>query len=179
MFRNLLIAVAVFGLGWGASFGAGLAFARRGVAPQVQAANAPGAQLSQAGAGGQFVQGGQGRVGVVQSLDGQTLTLMGANNQQVKVTLTDQTQIMKFAAAAASDLTAGTRVAVQPQGQPAADGSVTAASIQIVPEGAAAAFGPAAGQGAQGAQGAQGGPAGQRSGQQGAQTGQRQQQPAG
>src|SRR5919197_1320329 len=111
MFRNLVIAVAIFGLGWGASFGAGMAVGRRGAAPQVLAANPPGATLGQGGqtAGGQVGQGsqggagGQGRVGVVQALDGRTLTMMGANNQQLKVTLTDQTQILKMAPGAPAD----------------------------------------------------------------------------
>ena len=173
MFRNLVIAVAIFGLGWGASFGAGMALGRRGTAPQVQAANAPGSLVGQAGQGGQGGQGGQagtgaqGRGGVVQAVDGRTLTLMGANNQQLKVTLTDQTQILKMAPGAPVDLAPGVRVAVQPQGQPAGDGTVTAAAVEIVPEGAAAGF--AGGFGGQG---------GQRQGQ-GGQGAQRQQAPAG
>jgi hypothetical protein len=185
MYRNLLIAVAVFGLGWGASFGAGLAMGRRGAAPAVQAANAPGAQLAQGGqgalGGGQGGAGAQGRLGVVQSVDGKTLTVTGANNQPLKVALTDQTQILKQAAGAAADLTPGTRVAVQPQGQPAADGTVTAATVQVLPEGLAAALGQAAGQGAQGAQGGQRQAGGGQQGQQGqqGQGAQRQQQQAG
>src|SRR5438046_1983226 len=131
MYRNLLILVAIFGLGWGASFGAGAAYGRRSI-PQAQAAAAPGSQLGQFGQGGG--QNGQGRgvaFGTVDHLDGNTLFLTGANNQQVKVNLTDQTRILKEASGAPSDLAAGARVTVQPQGQPAADGTVTAATVQI------------------------------------------------
>lgn len=135
MFRNLLILVAVFGLGWGASFGAGAAYGRRSI-PRVQAAAVPGGQFSQGvqGAGG-GVQGRIGAVGTVDHLDGKTLFVAEANGQQVKVNLTDQTQILKETAGTTADLTSGIRVAVQPQGQPAADGTVTAATVQIVPEG--------------------------------------------
>ena len=147
-FRSLLIAVAIFGLGWGASFGAGIAYGKRGTGPQVQAATFPGAGGAQTG-NGFGGQGGRGAFGTVASVDGRTLTLTEANNQQVKVTLTDQTQIFKQAAGTAADLTAGARVTVQPQGQPAWDGTITAATINVVPAdaaGAAAAGGAAGGQ---------------------------------
>ena len=179
VFRNLLIAVAVFGLGWGASFGAGAAYARRST-PQVQAAAAPGGQSGQAGQGGLFIQGGgqsgQGRgiaFGTIDHVEGKTLYLTGANGQQEKVNLTDQTQILKLAPGAVSDLAAGTRVTVQPQGQPAADGTITAATVQIVPEGAGPG-GQGQGQSGQGGQGAQRGQQGggqRQPGQQGQQTG--------
>src|SRR5438094_6255112 len=118
IYRNLLIGVAIFGLGWGASFGAGAAYGRRSI-PQAQAAAAPGSQLSQGS--GQNAQGRGVAFGTVDHLDGNTLFLTGANNQSVKVNLTDQTRILKEAAGATSDLTSGVRVTVQPQGQPAAD----------------------------------------------------------
>src|SRR5262245_44170108 len=147
VFRNLLIAVAIFGLGWGASFGAGAAYGRRSL-PQVQAASAPGGQFSQAGQfgqstqsgqGGQGGQSGQGRgvaFGTLGKRDGNTRRLTGANNQQQTVTLTDQTRILKEAAGTPADLAAGTRITVQAQGQPAADGTITAGTVQILPEGA-------------------------------------------
>ncbi|MBI3972914.1 MAG: hypothetical protein HY332_16680 [Chloroflexi bacterium] len=148
MFKPLLIGVAVFGLGWGASFGAGVAYGKRGT-PAVQAAiaggqlalRAQGAEGAQLNAGGQAGQGGQGRgitVGSVERVDGKTLYVTGPNNQQVKATLTDQTQITKQAVGTVADLIAGARVTVQPQGQPGPDGTVTAASVSIVPEGAGA-----------------------------------------
>jgi hypothetical protein len=151
VFRNLLIAVAVFGLGWGASFAAGAVYGRRSL-PQVQAAAAPGNQFGQGGQLGQGSQGGQGRgaFGTVSKVDGNTLYITGANNQQEKAYLTDQTRILKEATGSPADLTPGTRVTVLPQGQPAADGTITAATVQVVPEGVTP---PGQGQGAQRAQG--------------------------
>ena len=143
MFRTLLIAVAVFGLGWGASFGAGVAFGRR-TAPVAQAAALPGGaqvqtQAGGAGAGGAAAAaGGQGgaqtriTAGTVERVDGQTLVLAAAQGgQPTRVSLTGQTQILKQAAGTTADLTAGTVVTVQPQGQPAADGTITAATVMI------------------------------------------------
>jgi hypothetical protein len=158
--------VAIFGLGWGASFGAGMAFGRRSVStlPAAQAAAIPGAGQAQtggaAGQSGQAAQGGPGgatvrgtAIGTVQSLDGQTLTLSGPNNQAVKVALTDQTQFLKMGEGTAADLTTGATVTVQP--------------VTIVPAGARIPLG--AGGGGPGAAGGQGA---QRQGGQGAQGGQ-------
>ncbi|HET6319119.1 MAG TPA: hypothetical protein VFG86_21915 [Chloroflexota bacterium] len=150
MFRNLVIIVALFGLGWGASFGAGVAFGRRSTPAAAQAAPIAGAvqvQGAQGGQGaqgagqqgGQFTfgqggQGGQGRgaLGTVERLDGQTLTLSGGQGgQQTRVTLNPQTQILKQAPGTTADLTPGTAVTVQAQGQPAADGTITAGTIMI------------------------------------------------
>ena len=160
-YRTLLIIVAIFGLGWGASFGAGLAVGRRAAPPAqvAQAAPGPGGPLGQfipgqggAAPGGAGGQGGQARVatlGTVDHVDGQAVYVTGPNGQQVRVEVTDQTQIMKQVPGALGDLAAGARVAVQPQGQSAADGSLTAATITLLPEGAA---GPRAGQGTGGQQ---------------------------
>jgi hypothetical protein len=145
VFKNLLIGVAIFGLGWGASFGAGAAWARRSLAPPNQAQIIPagqfgagGAAATGAGAGG-ATGAGAGAVrapagGTVERLDGQTLLVAGPNGQTSRVTLTDQTQITKQGPASPADLTAGSRVAVAPQGQPAPDGTVTAAAVTILPE---------------------------------------------
>jgi hypothetical protein len=153
VFKNLLIGVAIFGLGWGASFGAGAAWGRRSVAPPVQAQVLTPGQFAAggtgqggfgaqggtggAGAGGAQTQGRGATAGTVDHVDGQTLYLTEANGQQVRVNLTDQTQITKLDRGAAEDLTAGSRVAVVPQGQPGADGALTAASVNVLPEGAA------------------------------------------
>src|SRR5688500_16490086 len=98
MFRNLLIIVAVFGLGWGASFGAGVAFGRRTAPAPAAAAPTGGAQVQlQAGGGqgGQGAQGGQGgaqarvAAGTVERVDGQTLVLTaGQGGQPTRVTMT-------------------------------------------------------------------------------------------
>jgi hypothetical protein len=175
MFRTLLIAVAIFGIGWGASFGAGVAFGRRSN-PAAQAAGPanlpPGGVLQVQGAPGGATapgggaQGGPGgaagqlrvaNVATVDRVEGQTLFVTGPNNQPVRVALTGQTQILKQATGTPADLAPGTRIAIQPQGQPAADGSLTAASITVVPDAAAGAQRPGPGQGG-------GGPAGQAGG---------------
>jgi hypothetical protein len=175
MFRNLIIFVAVFGLGWGASFGAGMAFGRRSVPapPVAQAATIAlgqgaaaggqgGAGAAQSGPGGVVRVGGAG--GVVERVEGQTLTLRGPNNQQVRVALTDQTQVHKQVEGSTGDLAAGVSVLVQPQGQPGADGVVTAAAVTVLPANAAAR--PGQGQGGQrpGGAGGAGGQGAQRAG---------------
>ena len=165
MFRNLLLIVAIFGLGWGASFGAGTAYGRRTTATTAaaQAATIPlgqgqaaagGAQGGQAGPGGAggtggggFAGGAGGRAGVVERVEGQTLTLRAANNQPVRVTLTDQTQVLKTVEGTAGDLTAGATVTVQPQGQPGADGAISASAITVLPANAGARQGGAGGAG--------------------------------
>ena len=163
MFRNLVVVVAVFGLGWGASFGAGMAYGKR-TTPAAQAAVIPGAAAAQLAPAGQASQGGpagQARattLGIIDRVDGRTLTVTGPTNQQVKVTVTDQTQITKQASGALADLAAGTRITVQPQGQPAADGTVTAAIVSIVSESSFGALGGQQGQ--QGGQQREGGQAG-------------------
>jgi hypothetical protein len=176
VFKNLLFGIAIFGLGWGASFGAGAAWGRRSVASPVQAQVVPagqfvtggaagagaGAGAAGAGAAGQGSQGGPVRVaggataGTVNRVEGQTLVVDAANGQQTRVTLTDQTRIVKEGVGTAADLTAGNGVTVVSQGQPAADGTVTAAAVTILPPGTPlpAAGGPG-GQGGQGGQGVQ------------------------
>jgi hypothetical protein len=149
VFKNLLIGVAIFGLGWGASFGAGAAWGRRSIASPAQAQVIPAGQFgagaaggAPAAAGGTQTGGGaaavRGAAGTVDRVEGQTLFLSGPNGQQTRVTLTDQTQIMKQAPGTPADLTPGSRVAVAAQGQPGADGAITAASVNVLPEGAAA-----------------------------------------
>ena len=160
MFRNLLIIVAIFGLGWGASFGAGVAFGRR-TAPAAQAAAVPGGVQVQvgggaaggggAGGGAAAAGGGQARVaaGTVERVDGQTLVLAAAQGgQPTRVSVNGQTQILKQAAGTTADLTPGSNVTVQAQGQPAADGTLTAATIMIGGAGGPAGLRPGAAPGA-------------------------------
>src|SRR5688572_24124316 len=100
MFRTLLIAVAVFGLGWGASFGAGVAFGRRNNPTAQAAAPAnlpPGAIVQGQGAPAGVTVPGGGAAGQVRAVtvatvdrvEGQTLFVTGPNNQPVRVTLTN------------------------------------------------------------------------------------------
>ena len=158
MFRNLLIIVAIFGIGWGASFGAGVAFGRRSASTAQAAAIPGGAQVQAGGAGGPAGAGGQGAAqgrvtaGTVDRVDGQTLVLNAAQGgQPTRVSLTGQTQILKQGAGTTADLTPGATVTVQSQGQPAADGTLTAASIMVGGPGGGGAIlqRPAGAQGAQ------------------------------
>ncbi|HEV2123803.1 MAG TPA: hypothetical protein VGW38_13650 [Chloroflexota bacterium] len=180
MFRNLLIGVAIFGLGWGGSFAAGTEWGKRSAASApaqaAQAAGIPGGQIQfgggQGGPGGQGGTGGAagaqfrgGTAGTVERVEGQTVYVKGPNDQTIKVNLNGQTQILKQVEGSTGGLTAGARVMVQSQGQPAADGSITASQVTLVPAGAAIG-GPMGGPGGQGGQrpGGQGGQAGQRQG---------------
>ena len=185
MFRTLLFGIVAIGLAGGASFGAGVSVGKRGVAPTAQAAAAPGGVLAQTGRGGQGGQGSQagftgqgdqGRAeafGTVDRIEGRTLYVTGPNNQQLKVAVTDQTQVLKQAQGSLADLTPGSRVSVQAQGQPAADGTLAAATVSLVPQGFEGQFGQfAQGDHAAGQQG-QRGPSGQPA--QGGQSGQRSQ----
>ena len=141
MLRNLLIIVAVFGIGWGASFGAGTAYGRRtapAAAATVGAAGGTGGTQVQTaaggGAGGAAPGGAQARgtAGTVERVDGQTLVLTAPQGgQSTRVNMTGQTQILKQAAGTTADLTPGSTVTVQAQGQPAADGSIIAGTIMI------------------------------------------------
>ncbi|MDQ3699586.1 MAG: DUF5666 domain-containing protein, partial [Chloroflexota bacterium] len=155
--------MALFGLGWGASFAAGATWGRRSVTPAAQASVVSTSQ-SATGAQGQQGQGGQGQgratAGTVERVEGTTLVVSGPNGQPVRITLTEQTQISRQIAGTAADLAAGARVLVVPQGQPGADGTLTAATVSLVPEGGGATTG-------QGAPGAAGGLAGRPAGGQG------------
>ncbi|MBI3973351.1 MAG: hypothetical protein HY332_18935 [Chloroflexi bacterium] len=119
MFRTLLLGVVAVALTGGAAFGAGVSIGRRGAAPPVQA---------------QGDLGGAGAFGTVDRVEARTLYVTGPNNQQFKVVLTDQTQVLRLTQGSVADITPGSRVTVQAQGQPAADGTLTAAAVSLVPE---------------------------------------------
>ena len=94
----------------------------------------------QGGPGGQGFQGGppgfqqgDGAFGLLQSVNGSTLTLQTPDGQTVKVTTTPSTQITKVVngtaqSASLSDLTTGQPVIVQ--GTTGSDGTVAAAAIR-------------------------------------------------
>lgn len=87
--------------------------------------------------GGSFA--GRGTFGSVVSISGNTLTIKDAQGNDVKVTLQDSTTVTKTVTGSTSDLVAGANVTVA--GQRAADGSVTATNITIVPAGSGVAIG--------------------------------------
>ena len=134
MFRNLLIIVAVFGLGWGGSFAAGMTYGQRqaALASPVGAggqsgARAIGASTPQPGGAGQTGgfrgQGGPGgrmTVGTVARVDGLTVFLTTGENQEVAITVSAQTPITRPEPVALADLAPGTRVTVMAQGAPGA-----------------------------------------------------------
>ena len=134
MFRNLLIIVAVFGLGWGGSFAAGMTYGQRqaALASPVGAgaqsgARAIGASTPQPGGagqtggfGGQGGPGGRMTVGTVSRVDGLTVFLTTGENQEVAITVSAQTPITRPEPVALADLAPGTRVTVMAQGAPGA-----------------------------------------------------------
>ena len=149
-FRNLLIGVALLGLSVGGAFMAGAMYGQRtALAAQSGSHGGPAGAYAAQGPGGpdQVVQVGPGApggpsgaaatFGTVSRVEGRMVYVTGADGKEVRVTLTDQTRIEKQAEGTVADLKAGTQVAVQSQGQAAADGSVTAATIALLPEGAA------------------------------------------
>ena len=134
MFRNLLIIVAVFGLGWGGSFAAGMTYGQRqaALASPVGAggqsgARAIGASTPQPGGagqtggfGGQGGPGGRMTMGTVARVDGLTVFLTTGENQEVAITVSAQTPITRPEPVALADLAPGTRVTVMAQGAPGA-----------------------------------------------------------
>ena len=100
---------------------------------------APGAGMNQSqGAApnenmntGNFPAGGMGRgaSGEVKSVDGNTLTLTTGENE-TKVTLSDNTTIVKTISGSTADLTAGQQVMVT--GERDSDGNITATQVTIL-----------------------------------------------
>lgn len=159
VFQVLIVATAVFGLGLGAAFGGGVFYGRR-TAPETPAAAAPtagapgggGAGATTAGGaptgGGGLPGGGAGAptTGVVEEINGDTVTVRTQAGGTVAIKLQGDTQVRQLAPAAPADIKPGLGVIVT--GQPDVDGKVAARSVQIT--------GPAA----QGSPGGQAGPRG-------------------
>lgn len=83
---------------------------------------------------------GSGRVtGQVQSIADGRLTIQTPNNNSQIVLVNGSTSYQKMTAGSAGDVTTGTQVLVLGQQNP--DGSTTATSIQIIPEGTNFPFG--------------------------------------
>ncbi|MEY4405951.1 MAG: hypothetical protein RL345_417 [Chloroflexota bacterium] len=153
MFRNLLIIVAVFGLGWGGSFAAGMTYGQRQASLASPAgaggqsgARAIGASTPQPGGGGQSgglgAQGGPGgrmTVGTVARVDGLMVFLTTGENQEVAIAVSDQTPITRPEPVALADLATGTRVTVMAQGAPGATAvpgaPLVAQSISVIASG--------------------------------------------
>ena len=166
-FQILVVLTAVFGLGLGAAFAGGAWWGRRD-APKAEAtptaAAAPGAPggagaaAGPGGAGGAPGGGaaGQATTGVVEEINGDTITVRTAAGGTVAIKLQADTQVRQLASASPSDIRPGSNVIVQ--GQPDIDGKVAARSVQITGAGQPGGAG-----GQPGAQGGAPGGQGQRS----------------
>lgn len=152
MFRILLLIVVVFGLGWGAAFGAGVAYGRAGAGPSPAASvsrsdSAPAAP-SGFGSAGSSGSGpatssedgprgamagtmlGRGTIGVVEQAAADRLTLRGAGGQTT-VLLQPDTAIRKATDASRADLRAGAMILISGQRDPS--GNVAARSVLLLP----------------------------------------------
>ncbi|MHB1006629.1 MAG: DUF5666 domain-containing protein [Chloroflexota bacterium] len=99
-----------------------------------------GGQGAQFGQGNQSASSGQSGqssarrtrlVGKVRGVDGQSLTVAGSDGTTTKVSIGNTTALQKTTAATVADLKVGVNVIVN--GDAAADGTVTARGVQIVP----------------------------------------------
>jgi hypothetical protein len=152
-FRIIMIGVAIIGLGFGASFGAGIAYGRSTPkeaesAPTQQQLNSQlgitgsggtgaaalgtaAAGAAQRGAGGAAALATRGTTGRITAVEGRTITVE-TRTGNVKVTLAANATIEKVSSGTVSDLKVGdTIVAI---GDRNADGSVNATSLAQVPQ---------------------------------------------
>jgi hypothetical protein len=142
--NNLTIALVVVIAALGGFYGG--AKVEQGKVPAAAASPVLPAGGGAGGAGGAGATGGtggtggggfggfaRGTAGQVTAISGNTLTITTAAGQQVKVQLSDTTTITKTVQGSRTDLQQGATVTVA--GQRAADGSVTATSVTILPAG--------------------------------------------
>jgi hypothetical protein len=71
--------------------------------------------------------------GQIESIDGDTLLVGGAGGEQIHVLVTETTLIEKYASVTVEELTVGEQVVVS--GTENDDGSYTARSVQVAPQG--------------------------------------------
>ncbi|HXH22541.1 MAG TPA: hypothetical protein VNN10_10955 [Dehalococcoidia bacterium] len=166
-FRIIMIAVAVVGLGFGASFGAGVAYGRGtpktvSAAPTQQQLNlqlgvtgstggASAAATQVAGAGGQRggaaqALAGRTTTGRVTAIEGRTLTIETAQGSQ-KVNLAANATLEKLSTATLADFKVGDTIVAS--GTRASDGTFEASALSQVPQGLGGALGGLGGGGAQ------------------------------
>ncbi|MGD9894159.1 MAG: DUF5666 domain-containing protein [Dehalococcoidia bacterium] len=134
-FQILVVVVAVVGLTTGAAFAGGVLYGRE----STPASDPAQAQAATAGAGGVTRiagagQGGGGQpgaatIGVIEQVDGQTMTVKKQDGTSVSVSLQPDTQVMQNTPAAVTDLQPGMPVTVA--GQPGSAGTIAARSVQI------------------------------------------------
>jgi hypothetical protein len=131
-FQILVVFTAVFGLGLGAAFGAGAWWGGR----EAPAATATPVAAPQAGGGGGLPAGlggaggaAQATTGVVEQIDGDTVTIRTPAGGTVAVKLGPDTQVRQLVSASTGEIKPGLNLIVQ--GQPDIDGKVAARSVQI------------------------------------------------
>ena len=159
-FRTLMIGVAIIGLGFGASFGAGIAYGRgtpkaAASAPTQQQLNSQlgvsgagstggtavaggGAQRGAGGAGGAAQALGRSATGRITAVDGRTITIETAAGAQ-KVNLAANATLERVTAASAADFKVGDTILAS--GVRNADGSFDASSVSQVPSSLQGALG--------------------------------------
>jgi hypothetical protein len=134
-FQILVVFVAVVGLTTGGAFAGGVLYGRESApeseAPQTTtAATGTGGGTRIVGPGGAGQAGGAApTTGVVEKVEGQTMTVKTQDGASVAVTLQPDTQVTQVAPAATTDLQPGVPVSVS--GQPGSDGTIAARSVQI------------------------------------------------
>ena len=111
-----------------------LAARRQGGFPGANGTGQPGTAARAGGQGGIF--------GQIESIGAGVLVIKDNNGKQTQVKVTDTTLIEKQAAVKLTDLTTGETVIIS--GSTAADGSITARSVQAAPAGRFGAGGPGA-----------------------------------
>ncbi|HEX2186713.1 MAG TPA: hypothetical protein VHN78_14540, partial [Chloroflexota bacterium] len=89
---------------------------------------------------GGVVLGASATIGTISRVEGKTVYVKAPDGKETKVTLTAQTRIQKQVDGTAADLQPGANVTVRPEGQPGSDGSVTAASVSLLPEDGSVTF---------------------------------------
>jgi hypothetical protein len=147
---RIILGIVVLVLVAGASFYGGMVYGKN----QEQAALAARRQgaFPGAGANGQLTgqaganarTGGQGGMlfGQIDSIGDGALVVKDNNGKQTQVKVTDTTLIEKQASVKLTDLTTGETVIIS--GSTAADGSITARSVQVAPAGRFGQGGPGA-----------------------------------
>jgi hypothetical protein len=137
--RNLTVALVVviavlggFYSGWKYSQSQGTASAATPTAAAAAAAPAPAASGATGAQGAQGGFGGRGTLGQVTAVNGSVVTIHNpTTGQDTKVQLAADTTVTKTAAGSAADIQPGVSVTVV--GPTAADGTVNATSVTIVP----------------------------------------------
>jgi hypothetical protein len=134
MKKNILVIISIVVLlvvGCGAFYGGVIYGKSKNAGPSFAGGNfLSGTKTGQPGVGG---NGGGGASGEIVSKDGNSITLKTQNGGSKIIFYSSTTQISKSTSGTIDDLAAGTNVSIT--GTAGSDGSITAKSIQIRPDG--------------------------------------------